>query len=289
MLAQVVLTPAESKKLISKAIVKLDVVKIAAAEGIVALHPSSSTYFIVEEITGEKPHTDYWVCGVVTQRGMCVEKAMALGDGYTPETVSSDPKDLRACWIIKNKKLEPEEKLSELLSRMTHKDVYIKGVNALDPQGNVGVLYGFAKSIGYILSAWRKKKFNLIYPVGLEKLIPTPIDQATREARIGQYRYGMGMPVGLFPWPRGKTINEIDAVEILSGAKAIPIASGGLGGAEGAITLVIKGDDDKVKKAIEYIEQSKGARFPQVRLCNCNECPVPHCRFPVGDKPWALC
>jgi hypothetical protein len=171
---------------------------------------------------------------------------------------------------------------------MTHKDVYIKGVNAFDPQGNVGVLYGFAKSIGYILSAWRKKKFNFVYPVGLEKLIQTPIAKATREAKKAQYSYGMGMSAGLIPWPRGKTITEIDAVEILSGAKAIHIASGGLDGAEGAVTLVIKGNDEQVKKAIEYIEQSKGAKFPQVRLCNCNECPVPHCKFPVGDKPWAL-
>lgn len=288
MLAQIVLTPAESKKLISKAVASLDVVREAATEGIVALHPSSSTYFIVEEITGKKPNTDYWVCGVVTPKGMCVEKAMVVGDGYTPQNISSDPGDLRACWIIKNKELTAEEKLSELSNRMGPGDVYIKGVNALDPQGNVGVLYGYAKSIGYILSAWRKKKFNLIYPVGLEKLIPTPISEATREAKSTSYGYAMGMPTGLFPWPGGKTVNEVDAVEILSGATAIPVAAGGLGGAEGAITLVIKGNDDQVKKAIEYVEQSKGTRFPQVRLCNCNECSVPHCKFPVGDKPWAL-
>ena len=77
MLAQIVLTPAESKKLIAKAIARLDAVQQAAQKGIVALHPSSSTYFIVEEITGQKPKTNYWVCGVVTPRGMCVEMAMA--------------------------------------------------------------------------------------------------------------------------------------------------------------------------------------------------------------------
>ena len=288
MLAQIVLTTAESKKLISKAIVKLDVVRNALTKGMVVLHPSSSTYFIVEEITGEKPKTDYWVCGVVTPKGMCVEKAMALGDGYTPKDISSDPGDLRACWIIKDKKLAAEEKLSELLKRMTPTDVYIKGVNALDPQGNVGVLFGYAKSIGYILSAWRKRKFQLIYPVGLEKLIPTPIHQATKAARLAAYDYAMGMPTGLFPWPKGKTITEIDAVEILSGATATPIAAGGLGGAEGAITLVINGTNSQIKKAVESIAASKGATFPQMRLCNCNDCPVPHCKFPVGDKNWAL-
>jgi hypothetical protein len=41
MLAQVVLIPAESKKLISKAIAKLDVVRQAATKGMVVLHPST--------------------------------------------------------------------------------------------------------------------------------------------------------------------------------------------------------------------------------------------------------
>ena len=44
----------------------------------------------------------------------------------------------------------------------------------------------------------------------------------------------MGMPVGLYPCPAGVTVNEVRAIGILSGAEAIPIAAGGLGGAEGS-------------------------------------------------------
>ena len=47
MLAQIVLTPTESKKLIAKAIARLEAVQQAAKMGIIALHPSSSTYFVV--------------------------------------------------------------------------------------------------------------------------------------------------------------------------------------------------------------------------------------------------
>lgn len=286
MLAQVVLTPAESKKLISKAIAKLDIVKQAAEKGLIVLHPSSSSYFIVEEITGERPKTNYWVCGVVTPRGLCVEMAMVLG-GYTPQNTNPDPGDFRACWVIENGKLTLGRKLSDLLNRLTSSDVFIKGVNALDPQGNVGVLLGDQKSMGYILSAWRKIKFHLIYPVGLEKLIPVSIHQAVVEAKPAKYDYAMGLPTGLFPCKGGETVNELDAIQILSGAKAVPMAAGGLGGAEGAITLIIKGKDDQVKKAIECIEQSKGAQLPQLRLGNCHDCSVPHCKFPVGDKHWS--
>jgi hypothetical protein len=286
MLAQVVLTPTESKKLIAKAVVKLDMVKQAAAEGLIVLHPSSSTYFIFEELIGAKPMTNHWVCGVVAPRGMCVEMAMALG-GNTPQGAEYDPGKLGGLWAIKKGKVITENTTSVLMEQMTAKDVYIKGVNALDTQGNVGILCGERGALGLIISAWKKKKFTLIYPAGLEKLIPIPVRQAAIVAKQAKYEYGMGLPAGLFPCPGGKTITEMEAVKILSGAEAVPIASGGLGGAEGATTLIIEGTDKQVSKAIKFIEQSKGAKLPALRLSKCSGCPVPHCRFPVGDKHWA--
>jgi hypothetical protein len=285
MLAQVILTPTESKKLIAKAVVSLDAVKQAAANGLIVLHPSSSTYFIFEELTGVKPGTNHWVCGVVTPRGMCVEMAMALG-GQTPQNNAYDPGELGGLWAIKQGKVISEDITSRLIGQMTAGDVYIKGVNALDNQGNVGILCGERGALGIIFSAWKKKKFNLIFPVGLEKLIPIPVIEAAKEAKQAKYEYGMGLPAGLYPCPGGTTVTEIDAVKILSGATAIPIASGGLGGAEGAITLVIKGTEKQTRKALKYVEQSKGAELPPVRLNNCPGCTVPHCRFPVGNKHW---
>jgi len=285
MLAQVVLTPTESKKLIAKAVTRLNVVNQAATDGMIVIHPSSSTYFIFEELTGAKPRTNYWVCGVVTPRGMCVEMAMALGD-RSPRTVKFDPGKLRGLWAIKKGKVLPESTTAELMEQMTANDVYIKGVNALDSQGNVGILVGERGGLGVVPSAWKKKKFSLIFPAGLEKLIPIPVSQAAMEAKQTKYEYGMGLPAGLFAYPDGRSITEIDAVKILSGADAIPIASGGLGGAEGAATLIIKGKNKQVRDALEFIEQSKGAKLPPLRLSNCSDCSVPHCRFPVGDKHW---
>jgi hypothetical protein len=288
MLAQIVLTTAESKKLIAKAVARLEAVQQATKKGIVALHPSSSTYFIVEEITGSKPTTNHWVCGVVAPRGMCVEMAMVLGSGLTPREESADPGDLQGTWVIEKGQMGGEEKLSSLLYRMSSSDVYVKGVNALDPEGNVGILFGLKGSMGYVQAARKKRNFTIIYPAGLEKLIPLSVKEAAKEAKFTRYESGMGMPVGLFPCPTGITITEVRAIEILSGASAIPIASGGLGGAEGAITLVLKGKADEVKQALDFVEQSKGARLPDLRLCNCNDCPVPNCRFPMTGKGWAF-
>jgi len=285
MLAQVVLTPAESKKLIAKAVARLDAVKQAAANGLIVMHPSSSTYFIFEELTGMKPMTNHWVCGVVAPRGMCVEMAMVLG-GQSPQSADYDPGKLGGLWAIKQGQVISEDTTSGLMKQMTAGDVYIKGVNALDNQGNVGILCGEHGALGIIFSAWKKKRFNLVFPVGLEKLIPVSIGEAAREAKQAKYDYGMGLPAGLYPCPNGMTVTEIDAVRILSGATAVPIASGGLGGAEGATTLVIKGNKAQVESAVECVEQSKGAVLPALRLSNCHGCPVPHCRFPVGNKSW---
>jgi hypothetical protein len=217
---------------------------------------------------------------------MCVEMAMALGISLTPHEESADPGELQGTWVIEKGQLGGEEKLSSLLYRMAPSDVYVKGVNALDRDGNVGILFGLEGSMGYIQAARKKRNFTIVYPAGLEKLIPLSVKEAAKEAKFALYESGMGMPVGLFPCPTGVTVNEVRAIEILSGATAIPIASGGLGGAEGAITLVLKGKSDEVNKALDFVEQSKGARLPDLRLCNCNDCPVPNCKFPITGKRW---
>jgi hypothetical protein len=130
------------------------------------------------------------------------------------------------------------------------------------------------------MAAWHKVQFNLIFPAGLEKLIPTPIQQAVKEAKQTQYELGMGMPTGLFPCPDDIVITEIDAIYMLSGATAIPVAAGGLGSAQGAVTLVIKGAEEEVKKAFDAAESCKGASLPDLRLGHCQDCPVPDCKFP---------
>ena len=81
-------------------------------------------------------------------------------------------------------------------------------------------------------------------------------------------------------------IAEPKAIEIVSGATAIPIAAGGLGGAEGAVVLVIKGDKAQVTQAIRYVEMSKGAQLPPIRTWNCHDCKL--CPFPLINKHWVI-
>jgi hypothetical protein len=269
----------------------MDIIKQAAVKGMIVVHPSSSTYFLIEELTGHKPESNYWVCGLIAPRGTCFEMGVLMGD-YLPHDASPNPQEFRTWYVISKGRLVIEEKVSEILAKVKQTDVFVKGVNALDTQGNVGILIGDpigGGPLGPIFSAWRRISFHLVFPAGLEKLILTSIDKASKEAKQTKYNYAMGLTAGLLPCPKGEratVITEVDAINMLTGAVAVPVAAGGLGGAEGAITMVIKGDEPQVKMAIDFVEQCKGAQLPQVRLCNCSDCPSAHCSFPVTGKSW---
>jgi hypothetical protein len=298
MLAQATLIPAESKKLIAKAVTQMEVFQKALKEGLIVLHPSSTTYFMFEEMTGRKPPTNVWVCGAVTPKGTCVEMGAMMqghvipGDvkPFDPSYTRSGPGTFPYSWVFRKGEFSTQEPLTALLEEMGSNDVYVKGVNALDVEGNVGVLWGNLTEGGtaaLVMSTQRRKRFKVIFPAGLEKLVPFAIKEVAKEARRFEYDYSMGMPCGLLPC-EGIVVTELKAIEILSGAVAIPISAGGLGGAEGALTLVIKGEKEQVTKAIEKIEDSKGAKLPQIRISNCNDCPLASssCGFPLKDKPW---
>jgi hypothetical protein len=289
MIAQVSLTPTESKKLMAKAIARMNLVKEAANEGMIVIHPSSSTYFLAEELTGENPKYDNWVCGSITPKGLCVEMGILSSGPPRDENKTLDPGGFPFQVVVKDREPSTGRPLTSILEEMGPKDVYIKGVNAVDMDRNVGVLIGHHSgggTIGKVLTAQRKKSFNIIWVAGLEKLIPTPIDEAMKALRRPNIEYAMGMAVGMVPVKGGTVISEPDAFRILAGCTAIPVAGGGIGGAEGSVTLILEGEEGAVRTAIQYAEQSKGAKLPQFRVRSCTGCPNADCQFPVGGKPW---
>jgi hypothetical protein len=298
MRAQVVLTPPESKCLIAKAIARMDVVKKAAATGTIVIHASSTSYFLARELTGDVPRTDHWVHGGVFPQGLCTEVGATQKAGPPKPVTSGPPKPFNADmfpfkWVIKDHKLTSGILLGKILEDMRPDDVYVKGCNAVDAEFHAGVLFGHdgGGTIARVMGAQAQKGFNVILAVGLEKFIPGTILQAAKAtARNADIDYAMGMPCGLYPVKPGnaiRTVTEIQAVEVLSGgAKAVPIAAGGLAGAEGAVVLVIEGDKEQINKIIGFVEECKGARLPQARPVACNICTSPDCKFPVKNKHW---
>jgi len=291
MRAQVTLLPNESKKLIAKALADMDEVKTAITEGIVVMHPSSSTLFLAEEILGKVPETEVWMCGAITPRAACGDDAVKVWMTTHPEARGKGgPESFPFSWVIEKGKLSQGETLASLFARMGPKDVYVKGVNAIDPQGKAGVLIGNeveGGTIGKVISAQKQKGFTIIYPVGLEKLIPVSIQEAAAAAKDRlSLAYAMGSRCSLLLC-EGKVVTELQAISLLTGATAVPIAAGGVDGAEGAVTLVISGEDNQVKRAIACIEEVKGAKMSRkFRQTDCTKCNDAHCSLRGGTRPW---
>jgi hypothetical protein len=289
MIAQFVFTPTESKRLIAKAVARMKSVKKAFKDGIVAMHPSSSTYFIFEELIGSLPSTPVWVTGVIVPRGLCVEAATNIKkiDAATGlKTSIHDPRTYPHTWVIKKGAVQTGMTLNDLMNEMKKGDVYLKGVNAVDVNRRVGVLRASLAegTIGLMLDAAEKNGFEIICPVGLEKLLPIPLEEASASVK-GKKDYSMGAKVNMLTF-KPTVIDEIDALRALTGLKAVPFAKGGLGGAEGSVCIVISGPDAEVNSAIELAESVKGSTLPQVKLPDCRDCGLPTCNFPGWEKHW---
>jgi len=168
---------------------------------------------------------------------------------------------------------------------MTSSDIYIKGVNAIDPAGKAGILLAARStggSIGLVLKKQKEKKFKIILPVGMEKRIPIPLEQA-RKAAIKSQK-ALGIPCGMWRI-RGKIFTEIDAFRQLFDVEAIPISAGGVCGAEGAVVWVISGEEEKVEKAVKLCEQIHGHKMPyELNVYECKDCKFDWCN--LKGKQW---
>jgi len=77
MKALITLTPAESQKLIARAVLSLPEFQKARQDGMIALHPAAAPTFIFEALTGRKPE-GIWTRGS-SSRGDCAYRRRSLG------------------------------------------------------------------------------------------------------------------------------------------------------------------------------------------------------------------
>lgn len=270
--AQVVLTPTESKRLLSKAVLSLDAVKRSLDNGILIIHPSSTTIFMLEELGFTVPEEGIWVCGHISPKGLCISRKMIEAFLETPEYGAAKyPFEL----IIKKGKQLPfdQSALGPILEEMDSNDVYIKSVNTIDPENKLGILLAARSdggSIGLVLKKRRERKFKMIIPVGEEKRISVPISEAMKAGN--KTTKAMGIPCGLWRI-QGELITEVEAFRQLFDVEAIPISAGGICGAEGCVVWVLKGEEEKVEKAFELCEQIRGHELPySLNVYECEEC-----------------
>jgi hypothetical protein len=236
------LTPSESKRLIGKAVAALPEVKQAKENGYLLIGRGSTNAYILEELLNQKTEKERYVAGQIIRGVYCV-----LSQELRSRPVTFHKGDI----------LEVEP--GEVLDKLTLGDVLLKGANAVDPYGNVGVVMAspVGGTMGQFYMALKAQGIETIYPVGLEKLIPS-VEEAARFG--GRLKLGrtIGVRVGMACVADGNVVTEIEAIGSLFGLHAVHFTSGGYGGAEGAVSLIVEGDDETVNKCLDFVEGIKG-------------------------------
>ena len=69
----------------------------------------------------------------------------------------------------------------------------------------------------------------------------------------------MGIRVGMASLTSVQAVTEVEAFALLAGVKARHVASGGIGGNEGAVVLLLEGEEACIESALEIIQRVKGA------------------------------
>ncbi len=240
--AFLVLTPSESKRIIARAVARMPILETALEAGRVVIGHGTTNACVVEEVLGHATPRWRYAAGIIADGRL----------GVTDDATRLPPIALKAGtpfdgdWV-------------ELLREFGRGDVFIKGGNALDPDGNVGVLLGsdVGGTVGQMLGIVAARGAHLVAPIGLEKLVPDVIESA-RHCGIATSGYADGLPVGMAVLTNAQVVSELEAFEMLCGVQAWHIASGGVGGSEGAVTLAVEGPARAVKEACELAESVAG-------------------------------
>lgn len=245
---QIILTVSESKRLIAKAVAQMDVVQRKMQEGMIVVCTGTTNAYIVEEILGKKiDKRKYWSGRTMPQK--------------FPERSGTEPPERIPGLVLRNGKIVKELDRWNAPEVMEPGDVYIKGCNALDYKNKVGgILIGsefsrtIGKSIGFIIG----KRLSLILPVGLEKLVYEDIMTLCRmNASPDMPIKGKSRLPRLFP-VTGTIVTEIEALKILTGVKATLFAAGGIAGAEGAVRLLIEGEESPINETMKLVNEIQG-------------------------------
>ncbi|NHJ32219.1 MAG: hypothetical protein FK732_05105 [Asgard group archaeon] len=244
--ALITLLPHESKKLIAVGVTALDWVREKMKKGRIFVARGTTNAYVLEEMVAiAEFEKSRYVAGQIIPEG---------------ERLTAMPGKKRLAEILfVDGKAQEIESIAKEIDEMTKGDIVIKGANALDFDGVAGVFLGHPKggTIGAFLGSLVAKGLRLLIPVGLEKLVAHSILYSSFEMGIEEIDISDGLKTGLFPL-LGEVFTEVDALETLFELdEVIHISSGGVGGAEGAVTLLLIGNKDIVKKAFDFCQKLK--------------------------------
>jgi hypothetical protein len=190
MRALFVLTPAESKRLIGKAVAELEEIKRAKKNGRILIGHGSTNVFVAEEILGKEKVSKLWqreayLSGVIQRGTLCT----LVGTEKPPILVLNRG-------IVE----PPADTMDAMLRDFGRDSIFIKGANCVDPEGHAGVFMAHPEggTIGWAIGTILARGIRLIVPVGLEKLVPS-VSKAVTLCGQQTFDYCQGLRVGLIP------------------------------------------------------------------------------------------
>jgi len=252
------LTSAESKRLIARGIVSMPEVIQAKEEGYLLVGRGSTNAYIAEELLGEPLEKETYTVGQIIRGIPC-----ALVQSVRMQPVT----------FHKNKRLDIDP--STVIDKLGPGDILLKGANAVDNEGHVGIVMASPTggTMGQFYLPMKARGATIIYPVGLEKMVLS-VEEASRMGGFRTIERSIGVPVGMVCVNDGMAYTEMDALGELFDVEAVHFASGGYGGAEGAVTIIVEGDDEEVNECCDYIEGIKGEPpLPGIKP-PCKTCPM---------------
>jgi len=266
--AQLVLTAPESRKLIARAVSQLDEVRDALRQSKIVVCTGSISPDILESLGfGPIPEEErgLYICGMIRGEGLC----------------TTDFDVVRSATFIERGSLI-EKPGREFMKNFGTGDVYIKSPNILDRNGVAGVLAGAPEcgSVGRMVYEIEECGFiapTLLLksaPIDLCDLTETVTPQDYKRDASGFVRYSCGMPVNLVPLPeRTKVVTEIEAIEEVFGLSAKPMGISGVGSGADAVALSVEGPEENVQDFWDYVCSIKGSSPIVTHPSDCEKCP----------------
>jgi len=248
MKAYAVVKPSAAKRLIAKGVVAHPIVQRALQEGTIVITLGTTNAYVAAELLGEPIDHGAFAAGVIDDRWNVNARI-----GEAQEIV-----------LVRGSRAEMDP--DELLQSLGAGDVIIKGGNALDPFGTVGVLMAAATggTIGRHVPAALARGVDIVMPISVAKSIHTSISDLAPQLGSQRMALGDGLACGLYPLV-GTLVTEIEALGLLYSVEAAHVASGGVGPGIGSVSLVLEGDEDDVSRAYALLSALADEQEPLVQ------------------------
>lgn len=241
MKSMVVLSAGAGKRIIAKGVAADPSVQRAFTEGTVVVTLGTTNAFVAEELLGAPIDRGAFAAGFIDGSFSVNARLGELGEIVLRR---GEPWDVAT---------------EELVETLTAEDVVIKGGNALDPWGTVGVLMA-ARSGGTVAryhALALARGVSVVIPISLNKSIHGSIADIASRMGADRIAHAMGLSCGIYPLT-GRVVTEAVAFELLFDVEVTHVAGGGIGAGAGSVSLLIEGGKDAVEGAFALVGSVAG-------------------------------